>query len=242
MERKTRKPGGIAKWPEEERPRERLLGRGPGAVSDAELVAILIRTGVKGFNAVEMGRRLLQRFGSLADLVRVPVSALLEEKGLKGAKAAQLIAAIEIARRVAVPAKKGKLKLGSTRLVAGYLKTRFQGLADEQFRALYLNRVHGLLDDALIAHGDVGSVRPSVRTIMTRALQANASGLIVAHNHPSGMADASEADRLLTKDILSAARALQLRVLDHVIVADDSVFSFSDSGLLDELAIEAGVV
>ena len=194
MERKTRKPGGIAKWPEEERPRERLLGRGPGAVSDAELVAILIRTGVKGINAVEMGRRLLQRFGSLADLVRVPVSALLEEQGLKGAN------------------------------------------------ALYLNRVHGLIDDALIAHGDVGSVRPSVRTIMTRALQANASGLIVAHNHPSGMADASEADRLLTKDILSAARALQLRVLDHVIVADDSVFSFSDSGLLDELAIEAGVV
>lgn len=85
-------------------------------------------------------------------------------------------------------------------------------------------------------------MRPSVRTIMTRALQANASGLIVAHNHPSGEADASETDRLLTKDILSAARPLQLRVLDHVIVADDSVFSFSDSGLLDELAIEAGVV
>ena len=143
---------------------------------------------------------------------------------------------------MAVPTKKGKLKLGSTGLVAGYLKIRFQGLADEQFRALYLNRVHGLLDDALIAYGDVGSVRPSVRAIMTRALQANASRLIVAHNHHSGVADASEADWLLTKDILSAARPLQLRVLDHVIVADDSVFSFSDSGLLDELAIEAGVV
>jgi DNA repair protein RadC len=242
MERQSRKPSGIAKWPEEERPRERLLGRGPDAVSDAELVAILIRSGIKGVNAVEMGRRLLRRFGSLGDLVKAPVSALQEEKGLKGAKAAQLIAAIELARRVALPPRKRKLHLNGTRAVAGYVKTRFQGLPDEQFRAFYLNRVFGLLDDMLIAHGDVGSVRPSVRTMMTRALQANASALVIAHNHPSGVAEPSEADRLLTKDILTAARPLGVRVLDHVIVAEDVVFSFADSGLMDELAIEAGAV
>lgn len=120
---------------------------------------------------------------------------------MKGAKAAQLIAAIEIARRVAVPAKKGKLKLNGTRVVAEYLKTRFQGLADEQFRALYLNRVHGLLDDVLIAQGDVGSVRPSVRTIMTRALQANASSLIVAHNLMFELSD-EEAGEMVSQNVI----------------------------------------
>jgi DNA repair protein RadC len=240
--RQIPKAKGISSWPEEERPRERLLNRGPEAVSDAELVAILLRTGVKGTSAVELARRVLDRFGSLADLLRAPVYALLEEKGLKGAKAAQLIAAIELARRASIPPEKNKLRLNSTQAVIEYLQSRMINLPDEQFRVLYLNRVHGLLADVVIAQGDVGSVRPSIRTIMGRALQANASGMILCHNHPSGVPEPSESDRLLTRDVLTGARPLQIRVLDHVILGERGAFSFADSGLLEELAIEAGVV
>lgn len=122
-----------------------------------------------------------------------------------------------------------------------YLKDRLRGLADEHFRVLYLNRRNALLEDVLIAQGVVDTVRPSLRMIVARALQANASGLIAAHNHPSGAAEPTESDRLLTRDLLAAVRPLGLRLLDHVIVAEESTYSFADSGLLDELALEAGI-
>ena len=231
----SRRATGIAAWPQEERPRERLLSNGAQALTDAELVAILIRVGVKGMNAVEMARQLLKQFGSLRAMVEAPVIALLEVKGLKGAKAAQLSAAMEIARRVSVPAKRGQLVLKSTAAAAGYLSERLRGLADEQFRVLYLNRRNALLEDALIAQGSVNAVQPSLRNIVARALQVNASALIAAHNHPSGAADPSESDRMLTQDLIAASRPLGLKVLDHVIVGEETTFSFADSGLLDEL-------
>jgi len=229
------KSKGIASWPEDERPRERLLSRGPQALSDAELVAILIRVGFRGTSAVELGRQILKRFGSLRAMVEAPVLALLDIKGLKGAKASQLIAAMEIARRVAVPRDRKQLQIKSTNAAAEYLRERLCGLTSEQFRVLYLNRRSALLDDALIAEGVVDSVRPPLRAIIARALQANASALITAHNHPSGAAEPTESDRLITQDLIAAARPLGLKVLDHVIVAEDAVFSFADSGLLDEL-------
>jgi len=228
---------GIVSWPEEERPRERLLSRGPQALTDAELVAILIRVGFRGTSAVELGRQILQRFGSLRAMVEAPVLALLEIKGLKGAKASQLVAAMEIARRVAVPRDRKQLQIKSTKAAADYLRERLRGLASEQFRVLYLNRRGALLDDALIAEGVVDTVRPPLRAIIARALQANASALIAAHNHPSGLAEPSESDRLLTQNLIAAARPVGLKVLDHVIVAEDAVFSFADSGLIDELEL-----
>ncbi|MBP7827713.1 MAG: hypothetical protein BWX84_02040 [Verrucomicrobia bacterium ADurb.Bin118] len=231
------KSRGIVSWPEEERPRERLLSHGPQALTDAELVAILIRVGFQGTSAVELGRQILKRFGSLRAMVEAPVLALLEIKGLKGAKAAQLVAAMEIARRVAVPRDRKQLQIKSTSAAAAYLRERLRGLPGEQFRVLYLNRRGALLDDALIAEGVVDAVRPPLRTIIARALQTNASALIAAHNHPSGAAEPSEADRLLTQDLIAAARPVGLKVLDHVIVAEDTVFSFADSGLLDELEL-----
>lgn len=231
------KTTGIAGWPRDERPRERLLSKGAQALTDAELVAILIRIGVKGMNAVEMARQLLKQFGSLRAMVKTPVIALLEVKGLKGAKAAQLIAAMEIARRASVPAKRGQLVLKTTAAAAEYLRERLRGLADEQFRVLYLNRRNALLEDALIAQGSVDAVRPSLRNIVARALQVNASALIAAHNHPSGAAEPSESDRILTQDLIAASRPLGLRVLDHVILGEETTFSFADSGLLDELEL-----
>ncbi len=229
-------PGGIHSWPEEERPRERLLALGPQALTDAELIAILIRVGFRGTSAVELGREILKRFGSLGAMTRAPVLALLDIKGLKGAKAAQLIAAMEIARRAAV-AQDHRTQIKSTRAAAEYLRERMRGLSGEQFRVLYLNRRGALLEDALIAEGVVDSVRPPLRGIFARALQANASALIAAHNHPSGAAEPSESDRLLTRDLIAASRTLGLKLLDHVIVTEDADFSFADSGLLDELEL-----
>jgi len=233
-ERKRSK--GIVSWPEEERPRERLLSRGPLSLTDAELVAILIRVGFKGTSAVELARQLLKRFGSLRAMVEAPVLALLEVKGLKGAKAAQLLAAIELARRVAVPTKRRELQIKSSGAAAEYLRDRLRGLPEEHFRVLFLNRRNALLDDALIAQGAVDSVRPPLRNIIARALQVNASALIAAHNHPAGVAKPSDLDRVLTKDLLAAARPLGLTVLDHLIVGEETTYSFADSGLLDDLS------
>ena len=231
------KSKGIVSWPIEEQPRERLLSLGPNALTDAELIAILIRVGFKGTNAVELARKLLEHFGSLRSLVEAPTLALLEMKGLKGAKAAQLLAAMEIARRVAIPAQHNRLQIKSIATATKYLQERLRGLSEEHFRVLYLNRRNMLLDDALIARGVVDSVHPSIRNIIARALQVNASALIAAHNHPSGAAEPSESDRLLTKDLINTAHPLGIKLLDHVILGEDSSFSFADSGLLGELEL-----
>src|SRR3990170_3643152 len=153
------KTTGIAAWPQDERPRERLLSTGAQALTDAELVAILIRVGFKGTSAVELARDLLKQFGSLRAMVEAPVIALLGIKGLKGAKAAQLLAAMEIARRVSVPSRRGELVIKSTRAASDYLRERMCGLPDEEFRVLYLNRRKALVDDALLAQGTVDTVR-----------------------------------------------------------------------------------
>ncbi len=135
---------GIVSWPEDERPRERLLSLGPQAMTDGELIAILVRVGLKGISAVELGRQLLNRFGSLRGMVEAPLLALLDVKGLKGAKVAQLLAAMEVARRVAVPTKRGKVQLKGTAAAEEYLKERLRGLADEQFRITDENRQKSL--------------------------------------------------------------------------------------------------
>jgi DNA repair protein RadC len=237
MPAKKHQSKGIVSWPQEERPRERLLSKGAQALTDAELVAILIRVGFKGTSAVELARDLLKQFGSLRGMVEAPVIALLGIKGFKGAKAAQLLAAMEIARRASVPSQRGQMVIKNTHGAAAYLGERMRGLANEQFRVLYLNRRKALLDDALIAQGAVDSVHPNLRSIVVSALQVNASAIIAAHNHPSGVPEPSESDRLLTQDLIAACRPLGLKLLDHVIVGDETTFSFADSGMLDELEL-----
>ncbi len=228
---------GIVAWPEGERPRERLLRMGAQTVTDAELVAILLRVGVQGTSAVELARQLLKKFGSLRALAEAPLSALLEVKGLKGAKAAQLAAAMEVARRVSLPDSRDHVTLKGTRQAADYLRSRLIGLSDEHFRALFLNRRGALLEDALLAVGTVDQARPPIRLIVARVLQANASALIVAHNHPSGAAEASESDRLFTEDLFRALKPIRVKLLDHIIVGGDAVYSFADDGLMDEIAL-----
>jgi len=233
----ARKSKGILTWPEGERPRERLLRSGPQSLTDAELVAILLRIGVRGTSAVELARHILKKFGSLRAVAEAPLSALLEVKGLKGAKAAQLVAAIEISRRIALPDSRKSINLKSTGDAAAYLRSRLHGLAEEHFRALFLNRRGILLEDALLSVGSVDQARPPLRLIVARTLQANASAVIVAHNHPSGAAQPSESDKLFTEDLYAALKPIRVQFLDHVVVAGDSVFSFADSGIMDEIAL-----
>jgi DNA repair protein RadC len=228
---------GIGTWPDGERPRERLLRFGAQSLTDTELVAILLRIGVRGLSAVELARHLLDRFGSLRALAEAPLSALLEVKGLKGAKAAQLTAAMEISRRVGLPDGRKRVILKRTNEVTEYFRSRLRGLSDEHFRALFLNRRGALLEDALLAVGTVDHARPPIRSIVARALQANASAVIVGHNHPSGTVEASESDRLFTEDLFAALRPIRVKLLDHVVIGDDAVFSFADSGMMDEIAL-----
>ena len=234
----SHKPSGIAKWSIDERPRERLLSRGAHALTDAELLAIIIRVGIKGKNAVVLAQDLLGKFGSLQGMMMAPIMAWEDIKGIKGAKLAQLQAALEIGRRVSLPEVREKIFIKSTKQAASYFAARLRGLSQEHFRVVYLNRLGRVLDDSLIAEGTVDNVRPPVRLIVVRALQTNASTLILAHNHPSGSAQPSESDQTLTREILAACKSLGFRVLEHVIVSENEEYSFADSGLLDQLSLE----
>ena len=229
------KSKGIVSWPVTDRPRERLLRHGPQSLTEAELVAILIRVGCQGTNAVELGHQIINRFGSLRAMMEAPLSALQEIKGLGDAKAAQLAAALELGRRAGLPDRREKIQLRKPEAVVAYLKTRLVGLSEEHFRGLYLNRKSILIEDVLLATGSVDQARPIIRDIIAKALQANASALILGHNHPSGAAEASESDRMFTADVLVALRPIGISLLDHIIVAGDAAFSFADAGLMAEL-------
>lgn len=233
-----RRSHGIASWSAADRPRERLLQLGPQALTEAELVAILLRVGYQGTNAVELGRQIIKHFGTLRAMTEAPLSALQEIKGLGGAKAAQLAAALEIARRAALPDTREKIVLRKPQAVVDYLTSRLRGLPDEHFRGLYLNRQSVLLADILLAKGTVDQARPNVRDIVVKALQMNASALILGHNHPSGAAEASESDRMFTADLLAALRLIGVSLLDHIIVAGNSALSFVDAGIMAELDLE----
>lgn len=236
--KQSKKQSGIASWPEDERPRERLLTRGSHTLTDAELLAILLRTGIPGKSAVELGRQLLNHFGSVQGMMAAPVAAWDGIKGVGTAKKAQLLAALELGRRAALPDERKQTTIKSTTQAADYFKARLRGLAEEHFRVIYLNTRGRLLEDSLIAKGTVNKVHPPIRAIVVRGLQANASALIAAHNHPSGAVQPSPADQELTRDMIAACRPLGMQVLDHLIVAEGDCFSFADTGLLRQISLE----
>jgi DNA repair protein RadC len=207
-------------------------------LTDAELIAILLWIGLPGKSAIELGRDLLKRFGSIRSMMYAPLDAWQGIKGLGKAKVAQLHAALELSRRAALPDASGKRIIKSSDQAVEYFMARMTGLAEEHFHVGYLNRQSRLLEDAILGEGTVDTVQPHVREIISRALQTNASALIAAHNHPSGGADPSESDKILTRDLISACHPIGIKVLDHLIVTDGACFSFADSGLLDELSLE----
>lgn len=221
----------ISHWAAEERPRERLLTCGPGALSDAELVAVLLRSGVRGKSAVDLARELLSKFGGITRLLNAG-SELARVNGLGPAKTAQFCAVIELARRSAEEKLREASALTSPRAVRDYLRLAIGARPHEVFVCIWLDAQHRVIkfDEAFRGTLTQTSVYP--REIVKTALACNAAAVIFAHNHPSGVAQPSQADELLTANLREALALIEVRVLDHFIVAGNQALSFAERGLL----------
>jgi DNA repair protein RadC len=222
----------ISDWPADERPREKLLARGAQALSDAELLAIFLRTGIVGKSAVDLARDLLSRFGSLRALLKATPEEFCEAKGLGEAKYVQLQAVLEIARRHLEEKLAAGDALGSPQATRQYLVSRLRGLDHEVFGALFLDNQHQVITWAELARGTIDGASVYPREVVKTALKHNAAAVIFAHNHPSGIAEPSAADRLLTEKLKSALGLVDIRVLDHFIVGEGAPVSFAERGLI----------
>ncbi len=222
----------ITDWPEGERPRERLLAQGAAVLSDAELLAIFLRTGVTGKSAVELARELLRHFGSLNRLFAATEKECRGFLGLGQAKCAQLQAVIEMARRALKEELHQGDALSSPAAVRDYLRLRLAALPHEVFAALFLDAQNRVLAVEELFRGTLTQASVYPREVVKRALSHNAAGVIFAHNHPSGLAEPSQADRWLTDQLKAALGLVEVRVLDHFVVAGAETVSFAERGLL----------
>ncbi|MBQ5947284.1 DNA repair protein RadC [Massilia sp. ST3] len=222
---------GICDWPEQERPRERLLRAGAGVLSDVELLAIFLRVGVAGKSAVALARDMLGHFGSLQRLLHADSREFGQLHGLGPAKYAQLQAAIELARR-AVAEQFEREALCSPSAVRHYLRNQFALQAHESFVVLFLDVKNRLINSEEMFRGTLTHTSVYPREVVKAALRRNAAAVILAHNHPSGVADPSEADLRLTTALVQALGLVDIRVLDHFVVAGSQVHSFAESGQL----------
>lgn len=222
----------ISQWPAAERPREKLLERGAAALSDAELLAIFLRTGVPGCSAVDLARDLLLRFGSLRALLAAPQAQFCAAKGLGTAKYVQLQAVLEIARRHLGEVLAAGDALASPQATRQYLAARLRGLDHEVFGALFLDAQHRVITWAELAHGTLDGASVYPREVVKAALQHRAAAVIFAHNHPSGVAEPSAADRMLTERLKAALAMIDVRVLDHFVVGEGTPLSFAERGWL----------
>ena len=219
----------ISDWPAGERPRERLLAQGATALSDAELLAVILRTGLPGKNAVELGRDLLTRFKGVSGLLGADLSNV---KGLGPAKRAQFEAAIELARRSLKDDMRAADALTSPGAVRDYLRLAIAEREHEVFVCLWLDARHHVVDCQEIFRGTLTQTSVYPREIVKAALKANAAAVIFAHNHPSGAAQPSQADELLTRNLKDALALVDVKVLDHFVVAGNQAISFAERGLL----------
>ncbi len=220
----------ISDWPEDERPREKLLARGAQALSDAELLAIFLRVGVKGKSAVELARDLVTHFGSLTRLFAAQRNEFSLFPGLGPAKYAQLQAVLEMARRALGEEMRAGDVLASPAAVRDYLRLKLAGLGHEVFMAVYLDAQNRVLHAEELFRGTLTQTSVYPREVVKRALAHNAGGVIFAHNHPSGIAEPSQADRWLTDQLKTALGLVDVKVLDHFIVAGSRGVSFAERG------------
>ena len=224
----------ITDWPDDQRPRERLLELGPGALSDAELLAIFLRVGVRGMSAVDLARALLAHFdNSLARLAAATPKELTVINGIGPAKAAQLVATLELARRGLREELRARPTLGAPDVVRDWLRLRLAPLPHEVFIALWLDAQNHLIADEELFRGTLSQTSVYPREVVKQALARNAAAVIFAHNHPSGAPEPSSADRLLTDALKSALALIDVRVIDHFVVAGNArPLSFAERGLL----------
>ncbi|EJN21599.1 MULTISPECIES: RadC family protein [unclassified Pseudomonas] len=220
----------IRDWPAAERPREKLLEQGSGSLSDAELLAIFLRTGVSGKSAVDLARHLLNQFGSLRVLLEADLAAFSEQLGLGPAKYAQLQAVLEMARRHLAERMRKKPALENPQVVRDYLKAMLRHEPHEVFGCLFLDSKHQVLNFEALFRGSIDNTSVHPREVVKRALANNAAAVILCHNHPSGSTDPSQADRLLTKRLQKALELIDVRVLDHFIIGDGEPLSMAECG------------
>jgi DNA repair protein RadC len=229
MER-LRKTMGINHWPEDQRPRERLIKLGAPALSDAELLSVFLRVGVKGKSAVDLGRDMLLQFGSLRTLFAANLSDFAKVHGLGSAKYAQLQAVLELAKRSISEELQTNSSLSSPQAVKQYLQLQIGNKQYESFTVLFLDVKNRLLIAQELSRGSLSHASVYPREVVKSALAHNAASIILAHNHPSGSAEPSQADLSLTQTLKSALSLVDIRVLDHFIVANNTVYSFAENG------------
>lgn len=222
----------ITDWPASERPREKLLEMGVETLSDAELLAIFLRVGVTGKSAVDLARDLLNKFGSLNGVFSASLSELTQVNGIGCSKYAQLQAIFEMSRRALNEQMQKKDILSSPQQVRDYLCLKLGGLTREVFVVLFLDAQNRIVTTEEMFSGTLTQASVYPREVVKRALHHNAASVIFAHNHPSGLAQQSQADELLTKQLKQALALVDIRVLDHFIVAGNTTFSFAERGLL----------
>lgn len=224
----------IRDWPVAERPRERLLQKGAAALSDAELLAIFLRVGIRGKSAIDLARDLLGQFdGDLAQLVSASGKTLSKLPGIGPAKAALLHASVELARRAIVNPMKERNALSSPQAVRDWLRLSLGGLQHEVFVALWLDSQNRLIATEELFHGTLTQTSVYPREVVKRALACNAGSVILAHNHPSGLAEPSTADQMLTSTLKQTLALIDVKVLDHFIITSGAEpLSFAERGLI----------
>jgi DNA repair protein RadC len=223
---------GINDWTERERPRERLVREGAAALSNPELLALLLRVGVRGKSAVELGRDVLQHFGSLHGLFGATLDDFSGVHGLGMAKYAQLQAVMELARRAIAEQLQSGEAFGSPDLVKRYLRMKLGGQRHESFIVLFLDVKNRLIADRELFRGTLTHAAVHPREVVVEALARNAASVMLAHNHPSGVSEPSDADLRITRALVQALALVDIRVLDHFVVAGTLVHSFAENGQL----------
>lgn len=221
---------GISDWPKTSRPRERLISLGPHALSDAELLAIFLRTGLPGCSAVELAQRMLRHFGSLSALCNAAVDDFCKLPGLGPAKFAQLQAVLELARRTAYEALTAGAPMTSPVAVRNYLQLRLGRLPYESFAIVFLDIRHCIIACEELFRGTLTRAHVHPREVVRAALRHNAAAVILAHNHPSGYASPSTQDHDITQFLANALGLIEVRVVDHLIVAGHTIYSFLEHG------------
>ena len=222
----------IRDWPESERPRERLLAHGAENLTDAELLAIFLRTGTTGRSAVDVARDVLLEFGGLNALFAATLQEFRQARGLGEARYAQLHAMLELARRALREELMARDALNSPKAVQDFLKLTLAGLPAEVFYVMFLDAQHRLIAAEEMFRGTLTQTSVYPREVVKQALRRNSAAVILAHNHPSGIAEPSRADELLTQALKSALDLVDIKVLDHLVIAGNRAWSFAERGRL----------
>jgi len=223
----------IKNWASDDQPREKLLAKGLGSLSDAELLAILIRSGTRETSAVELARRILTLAGNnLGSLGKKTVSDLMQIKGIGETKALSIVSALELGRRRNQSESVEQFQVTSSKNVFEYIHPFLADIPHEEFWVLYLNRSNRIIEHYRLSQGGISGTVTDIRLILKRALELLASSIIICHNHPSGNIQPSDQDKQITDKLKAAAMQMDIKLLDHLVVADNLYYSFCDEGLL----------